>query len=185
MYGHQYTIILTIAEEHILNAVSLLVHTPSRAVFKQFAVNPTWRVCGTSSETRHHFLTECQPLQKPRNRFLRRFKVLQNLMLILGTWCPYVMWPNLYLIPACSSTPRLSLTKLNYIVENLSQSYINLELESYLRKTNNRAPRVQSLIIFETIPASSRNFKFRIEKNNILRQIDGSTISNRWDTTNN
>ena len=45
----------------------------------------------TSPETRQHYLAECQPLQKPCNRFLRRFKVLQNLMLILGTWCPCVM----------------------------------------------------------------------------------------------
>ena len=39
----------------------------NRAAFNQFAVNTTCRVCGTSPETRQHFLTERQPLHKPRD----------------------------------------------------------------------------------------------------------------------
>ena len=47
-------------------------------MFNQFAVNPIFRVCGTSRETRQHFLTECQPLQKPRDQFLKKIQSITD-----------------------------------------------------------------------------------------------------------
>ena len=38
----------------------------NRAVFNQFALDPTCKVYGTAPETRHHFLVECQSLQDVR-----------------------------------------------------------------------------------------------------------------------
>ena len=41
-------------------------------------MNPTCRVYGTSPETRQHFLAECQPLQKPHDRFFKEIHSLTD-----------------------------------------------------------------------------------------------------------
>ena len=41
----------------------------NRAVFNQFAVDPTCKVCEKSPETRQHFIAECQTLQHARQNF--------------------------------------------------------------------------------------------------------------------
>ena len=76
MYGHLCMIISTIAGEHNLNAVSLLVHTPSRAT-EQCSTSlcePYLQSVWNKPGERQHFLTERQPLHKPRDRFLKKIQ---------------------------------------------------------------------------------------------------------------
>ena len=47
-------------------------------MFSQFAVNPTCRVCGTSQETRQHFLTERPLLHKSRDQFFKKIQGLKD-----------------------------------------------------------------------------------------------------------
>ena len=44
------------------------------AVFNQFAVDPTCKLCEKSHETRQHFLAECQTLQHVRQKFYTRIQ---------------------------------------------------------------------------------------------------------------
>ena len=46
----------------------------NRAVFNQFAVDPTCKLCDKGPETRQHFLAECQTLQQVRQKFFTRIQ---------------------------------------------------------------------------------------------------------------
>ena len=48
----------------------------NRAVFNQFAVDPTCKLCDKSPETRQHFLAECQTLQHVRQKFFTRIQCI-------------------------------------------------------------------------------------------------------------
>ena len=48
----------------------------NRAVFNQFAVDPTCNLCEKSPETRQHFLAECQTLHCVRQSFCNRIQVI-------------------------------------------------------------------------------------------------------------
>ena len=61
----------------------------NRAVFNQFSVNPTCKICTSAAETRIHFLTRCESLETTRKPYLDQISsVLDDLGIPL---CKYIM----------------------------------------------------------------------------------------------
>ena len=79
-------------------------------MFNQFAVNPTCRVCGTSPETRQHFLTECQPLHKPRDQFLKKIQSITEVD--FGNMVPMCDVTQLILDPSLLFTSETIIDKI-------------------------------------------------------------------------
>ena len=59
-------------KSHILTSTYTL--QSNRAVFNQFAVDPTCKLCDKGPEFRQHFLAECQTLQHVRQKFFTRIQ---------------------------------------------------------------------------------------------------------------
>ena len=158
----------------------------NRPVFNQFAVNPTCRVCGTSPETRQHFLTECQPLHKPRDRFLKKIQSITEVD--IGNMVPMCDVTQLILDPSLLFTSETIIDK----IELHSREFISIlhKLRSKILLEKDRQQGLASSVFnhFRGSSSKQQSYAFRIvRKNNknILRLIDGSPISNRRDTTTN
>ena len=199
MYGHLCMIISTIAGEHNLNAVSLLVHIPNnihdsrraqlkcrlltgtytlqsnRAVFNQFAVNPTCRVCGTSPETRQHFLTECQPLHKPRDRFLKKIQSITEVD--IGNMVPMCDVTQLILDPSLLFTSETIIDKIELHSRELISILHKLRTKILLEK--DRQQGLASSVFNQFRGSSSKQQRLRIQ-NSKKKQQKHSTSNQRF-----
>ena len=158
----------------------------NRAVFNQFAVNPTCRVCGTSPETRQHLLTECQPLHKPRDRFLKKIQSITEVD--IGNMVPMCDVTQLILDPSLIFTSETIIDKIELHSRELISILHKLRTKILLEK--DRQQGLASSVFNQFRGSSSKQQRLRIQNSkknnkNILRLIDGSPISNRRDTTTN
>ena len=110
----------------------------NRAVFNQFAVDPTCKLCDKSPETRQHFLADCQTLQHVSQKFFTRIQHIVDPSRIditsphevaqLNTWLflfLYTAWRSLSsIIDRCTLYTQLCSTKARKKKERLQKSRI-------------------------------------------------------------
>ena len=141
----------------------------NRAVFNQFAVDPTCKLCEKSPETRQHFLAECQTLHRVRQSFCNRIQVIVDHRHIdiasPDVVTQLILDPSLYL----SNKTDIDLIEL-----------YSRELISSLHRTRNKLlsskEKQQSLAI--SISKISRANFSRQQKNR--KQIKKSTSNRRF-----
>ena len=129
----------------------------NRAVFNQFAVNPTCRVCGKSPETRQYFLTECQPLHKPRDQFFKKIQSITDVD--IGNMVPKCDVSQLILDPSLLFTSETSIDKIELhsrelisilhkqrtkiLLEKDRQQDLALSVFNYFRGSSSKQRRLQ------------------------------------------
>ena len=150
-------------------------------MFNQFAVNPTCRVCGTSPETRQHFLTECQPLHKPRDRF---FKKIQSITEVdIGNMVPMCDVTQLILDPSLLFTSETIIDKIELHSRELISILHKLRTKILLEK--DRQQGHASSVFNQFRGSSSKQQRLRIQNSKKKQQKHSTSISNRQDTTTN
>ena len=131
----------------------------NRAVFNQFAVNPTCRVCGTSPETRQHFLTECQPLHKPRDRFLKKIQSITEVD--IGNMVPMYDVTQLILDPSLLFTSETIIDKIELHSRELISTLHKLRTKILLEK--DRQQGLASSVFNHFRGSSSKQQRLRIQ----------------------
>ena len=144
------------------NLTGAYILQSNRAVFDQYAVDPTCKICKSGPETRQHFLAECQSLQEVRQKVFTKLRAATDVNLletVVVSGCdatqlildPSVFFENKTVIDTIELIsreliPNLHRTLTKLLLEKqrqqgLASSHLNFFADSFIKQ---RRPRIQT-----------------------------------------